>query len=152
MDKITRRSALKLAGAGALAVPALPLLGRAGVLSLSIVANANQFPDIFKRIPAVIELVTWKPGFGYDAYQADTDVRAPGGLDTLITGAPRKEPEPDRGAWWWLVLLPVTGLALWLHRRLTRGLAGAPTPRRMGSADAGGPSEPTEARTPRAEP
>ncbi|MFO1061709.1 MAG: ABC transporter substrate-binding protein [Dongiaceae bacterium] len=44
MDKITRRSALKLAGAGALAVPALPLLGRAARAegrTLTIAYNVN---------------------------------------------------------------------------------------------------------------
>ncbi len=100
------------------------LLGRAGVLSMSIVADANHYPQIVARVPAIIGMFTWLPGNTYDDYDEDTDVRAAGGLDTLITGTLPAPAESGASWWWLLLLLPVLAVAAWLYLRRPGGRAG----------------------------
>ena len=97
------------------------LLGRAGVLSMSIVADANQYPQIVTRVPTIIDMFTWKPGNTYDDYDEDSDVRAAGGLDTLITGT-LPVVEDEGTSWWWALLaLPLLAIAAWQFLRWRRG-------------------------------
>ena len=105
------------------------LLGRAGVLSMSIVADANQYPQIVARVPTIIDMFTWQPGNTYDDYDEDSDVRAAGGLDTLITGTLPVVADEGTSSWWaLLLLLPLAGAAWLLLRWRRAGRGGALLP------------------------
>ena len=104
------------------------MLGRRGVLSMSIVANANQFPEIQQRIPGIVNMVSWAAGAEYDAYNEDVDVRAVGELDSLITRTLPAEKSNKDSLWWLLLLLPAAAVAFWLRKRIVAGLAPRRTP------------------------
>ena len=115
------------------------LLGRRGVLSLSIVANANQFPEIQQQIPTIVDMVRWRPDADYDAYNEDVDMRAVGELDSLITRLPPAEKSTRDSPWWLLLLLPVGAITFWLRKHIANGQAAqhgpagrAPTAHRPG--------------------
>ena len=105
------------------------MLGRQGVLAMSIVANANQFPDIQQRVPSIVDMVAWAPGAAYDDYIEDVDVRANGELDSLITHAPPVAPTDRNAMWWLLLLLPAGALTFWVRRRIVGGLPRAAAPK-----------------------
>ena len=104
------------------------LLGRRGVLAMSIVANANQFPDIQQRIPTFVRMVQWSPDANYDAYNEDVDVRAVGELDSLITTLPPAKESTRDSPWWLLLLLPVGAITFWLRKRIVNEPAAQPGP------------------------
>ncbi len=104
------------------------LLGRRGVLSMSIVANANQFPEVQQRIPAIVSMVRWSPDAEYEAYNPDVDMRAVGELASLVTGLPPAEKSNRDSPLWLLLLLPVAAITFWLRKRIVDGQATQPGP------------------------
>ena len=62
------------------------VLGRRGVLVLTVVASMTQFPEIERQIPEVIAMANFSPGNRYADFTPGTDKMAEYGLAALILG------------------------------------------------------------------
>jgi uncharacterized membrane-anchored protein len=62
------------------------VLGRGGVLVLTVVASMTQFPEIERQIPQVIAMANFSPGNCYADFTPGTDKMAEYGLAALILG------------------------------------------------------------------
>jgi len=62
------------------------ILGRHGVLILGAISSMNVFPEIDKKVPAILSMVDFQPGNSYADFDPKIDKVAEYGLATLIAG------------------------------------------------------------------